>query len=215
MSEREPQYESMSLVELLDVAAHIDRQRFPDRWRRVQSAIAAHRPTTESAPSGRLAAAATRSPSLSYQPIPAGSPQRGMSRREGIIFVSFLSAVALAFATWSGIALFRSHFWRGPDVQFGDQHLKTAVALIELHRVRFGNYPARLSELQFVGDWDSIALSSVSYKTNTARTRYCVEVERGWVAKPNLTMPPEFWRGTGYDTSLCREVASIGHAPPK
>ena len=33
------------------------------------------------------------------------------------------------------------------DNQFGDQHLKTAVALIELHKTRFGRYPDSLRDL--------------------------------------------------------------------
>jgi hypothetical protein len=87
---------------------------------------------------------------------------------------------------------------------FGDQHLKTTVALVELHKVRYRRYPQTLSELKFLGAWDPIATTSVSYKVNAVGTRYCVEVQKGWVAKPRLQMPPEFWRGTGYDSSLCR-----------
>jgi hypothetical protein len=85
---------------------------------------------------------------------------------------------------------------------FGDQHLKTTVALIELHKVRFGKYPSSLSDLKFTGQWDQIALRSVRYYTNANRTAYYVEVERGWIGKPDLEMPAEFWRGTGYTTSL-------------
>ncbi len=46
---------------------------------------------------------------------------------------------------------------------FGDQHLKTAVALIELHKVRFGKYPDTLRDLKFTGQWDQLALQSVGY----------------------------------------------------
>ena len=86
---------------------------------------------------------------------------------------------------------------------FGDQHLKTVVALIELHRTRHGEYPEALDDLTFVGEWDRIALNSVSYRANPARTKYCVEVQRGWVAKPRLNMPAGFWTGTGYDPAVC------------
>ena len=37
------------------------------------------------------------------------------------------------------------------DNEFGDQHLKTSVALIELHKVRYGRYPDSLSDLKFTG----------------------------------------------------------------
>jgi hypothetical protein len=85
---------------------------------------------------------------------------------------------------------------------FGDQHLKTTVALIELHKVRYGKYPDSLSDLKFTGEWDQIALQSVSCYPNADRTAYYVAIERGWVGKPNLEMPDEFWKGTGYSASL-------------
>jgi hypothetical protein len=89
------------------------------------------------------------------------------------------------------------------DNQFADQHLKTTIALLELHKVRYGKYPDSLRELKFTGQWDQIALQSVRYYTNADRTAYYVEVETGWIGKPNLMkMPDEFWRGTGYTTSL-------------
>ena len=88
------------------------------------------------------------------------------------------------------------------DRQFGDQHLKTAVALIELHRVRYGRYPDSLSELKYTGEWDQIALQRVRYTANADGTRYFVEVEVGWMGKPELQLPEEFWRGTGYDPNL-------------
>jgi hypothetical protein len=88
------------------------------------------------------------------------------------------------------------------DKQFGDQHLKTSIALIELHKLRYGKYPDSLSDLKYTGQWDQIALQSVRYYPNTNRTAYYIEVERGWMGKPDLSMPDEFWRGTGYDLSL-------------
>jgi hypothetical protein len=120
------------------------------------------------------------------------------------IFLALVFVLAAVGLGITAVSVYRSGFWRGPDAQFGDQHLKTAVALIELHKVRHGQYPASLGDLTFVGEWDRIALSSVSYHVNSAQTKYCVEVERGWVGKPRLNVPPEFWQGTGFDPSLCR-----------
>ena len=95
------------------------------------------------------------------------------------------------------------------DNQFADQHLKTTIALLELHKVRYGKYPDSLRELKFTGQWDQIALQSVRYYTNADRTAYYVEVETGWIPflriphiAALLGMPDEFWRGTGYTTSL-------------
>jgi hypothetical protein len=94
-----------------------------------------------------------------------------------------------------------SNITKVPDNMFGDQHLKAAVALIELHKVRTGRYPDSLSDLKFTGQWDAIALRSVRYP-NRGRTAYYIEVEQGWIGKPDLKMPEEFWKGTGYDLSL-------------
>jgi len=105
-----------------------------------------------------------------------------------------------------GIAIFHvigaSGITRVFDNKFGDQHLKTAVALIELHKVRFGQYPDSLRDLKFTGDWDQIALVNVRYYPSAKRDAYYIEVERGWMGKPTLTIPPEFWKGTGFSPAL-------------
>jgi hypothetical protein len=105
-----------------------------------------------------------------------------------------------------GVVAFRSiiasGITRSIDNKFGDQHLKTALALIELHKVRFGRYPDSLRDLKFAGEWDQIALANVSYYPGPNRDAYYIEVERGWMGKPAFAMPPEFWQGTGYSPSL-------------
>ena len=88
------------------------------------------------------------------------------------------------------------------DNKFGDQPLKTAVALVELHKVRYGKYPDSLSDLKFTGDWDQAALQRVRNYPNADRTAYYIEVKTAWIGKPELKMPEEFWSGTGYDSSL-------------
>ncbi len=93
-------------------------------------------------------------------------------------------------------------FTRSADNMFGDQHLKTTVALVELHKLRYGRYPASLSELKYTGQWDQLALQSVRYGSNPDGSAYYVEVSRGWAGKPTFTMPAEFWRGTGYSETL-------------
>ena len=81
------------------------------------------------------------------------------------------------------------------DQQFGDQHFKTSLALIELHKVRFGEYPNSLKDLKFVGEWDQIALGNVTYKR--VANGYELDVVKGWVGKPELRYPDEFWKGLG------------------
>lgn len=118
-----------------------------------------------------------------------------------LVVFGIVAVVTLAAVVW---VFNKSDFFRGADDKFGDQHLKTVVALVELHKVRYGRYPSELADLKFLGDWDPIATTSVSYHANTEGTRYCVEVERGWMRKPHLEMPAEFWQGTGYDPALCK-----------
>ena len=81
------------------------------------------------------------------------------------------------------------------DAKFGDQNFKTAISLIELYRLRHGDYPASLDQLDFVGDWDRMALSAVRYER--LANGYALDLVRGWVGKPHVTYPPEFWRGLG------------------
>ena len=88
------------------------------------------------------------------------------------------------------------------DDQFGDQHLKTTVALLELHKIRYGRYPKSLRDLRFTGQWDELWLGGMLYLVSPDGSKYYLEVERGWVGKPVLSYPPEFWQGTGYSPTL-------------
>lgn len=87
------------------------------------------------------------------------------------------------------------NFQKEADVKFGDQNFKSSIALIELHKVRYGQYPAKLSELKFLGEWDPIYLNGVEY--NRLENGYELNVTRGWIGKPTLEYPPEFWKGIG------------------
>jgi len=86
-------------------------------------------------------------------------------------------------------------FQQQADAKFGDQHFKTTIALIELHKVRNGAYPENLKALQFTGDWDAIAINSVEY--TRLENGYQLNVTRGWVGQPTLSYPKEFWQGLG------------------
>ena len=80
------------------------------------------------------------------------------------------------------IALVGCDFQQTADSKFGDQHFKTVIALVELHKTRTGSYPESLNDLRFVGDWDAIAISSIEYKK--VGTGYELNVTRGWVSTP-------------------------------
>jgi len=110
-----------------------------------------------------------------------------MENRIRRVFIIAVLFVAIAF---SGC-----NIQQAADRKFGDQHFKTAVALIELHKIRFGEYPASLKDLKFVGEWDQIALNSVAY--TRLNNGYELNVVKGWVGRPELQYPPEFWHGLG------------------
>jgi hypothetical protein len=134
-------------------------------------------------------------------PIPTTSAPK---RRRGLLILGILGGVLLILLLAGYLvvrSIIASGITKGPDNMFGDQHLKTAVALVELHKVRYGKYPDTLRDLKFTGQWDQLALQSVAYYANADRTGYYIEVQRGWVGKPSLQMPDEFWRGTGYSSS--------------
>jgi len=134
-------------------------------------------------------------------PPPKPRPKRRST--QFIILIAVLIAVAAFGALLAARAVITaSGITRVPDNLFGDQHLKTTVALVELHKVRFGKYPGSLSDLKFTGQWDQIALQRVRYYPNADRTAYYIDVETGWIGKPDLKMPDEFWRGTGFTMSL-------------
>jgi hypothetical protein len=76
-----------------------------------------------------------------------------------------------------------------------DQRFKTAIALIELHRTRFGTYPDSLDDLQFLGGRDRPALAGLEYEK--LKDGYALDIVSTAGAKPPLDYPRDFWRGLG------------------
>lgn len=143
-------------------------------------------------------------------PLP---PTATPGRRRGWLVAGIVTGAVLGLAAiaWPVVrAVIDSGITRGPDAFFGEQHLKTAVALIELHRVRHGRCPESLGDLEFIGPMDDLALESVEYLPNAGRTEHWVEVRRGFLGKPDIEMPAEFWRGTGYSPALRPRSARRG-----
>lgn len=102
-----------------------------------------------------------------------------------------------------GIRFISEHGLTEPmDRKFGDQNLKSTLAMVELHNIRYGQYPDSLRDIKYTGDWDQIWIQGTSYYPSDDRKSYYIEVHRGWVGKPTLVMPEEFWRNTGYDERL-------------
>jgi hypothetical protein len=83
-----------------------------------------------------------------------------------------------------------------------DASFKSAIAQIELHKVRFGNYPNTLAELKFLSQMDSNFLEGVTYlkldsgyELNLKENAYSLgEVDFDSLKK---NYPPEFWKGLG------------------
>lgn len=138
-------------------------------------------------------------------PPPIPSEPRGSSKRAAKIIIAVVCSVVVLGAACIFLVIHyvtASGITRPIDNMFGDQHLKTVVALVELHKTRYGRYPQTLRELKFTGEWDQLPLGVVSYRANPEGTAYYVEVQRGWAGKPLLHMPPEFWQGTGFREDL-------------
>jgi hypothetical protein len=83
------------------------------------------------------------------------------------------------------------------NTKFADQHFKTAIANIELYNIRYGEYPASLESLDFLGDWDIMIFNSVSYQK--LENGYQLDVVNG--SEGNLEYPNEFWQGLGIKKS--------------
>ncbi|MCL9809787.1 hypothetical protein [Flavobacterium luminosum] len=84
--------------------------------------------------------------------------------------------------------------------KFGDQHFKTAIALIELHKVREGVYPSSLKELKYTGDWDNFIYQAVEYKKLDDGYELNL-VNNPLVENENLDYPDDFWKGLGIKKS--------------
>ncbi len=95
------------------------------------------------------------------------------------------------------------------DAQFGDQNFKTAIALVELYKVRHGTYPASLDDLDYLGQWDPIYIRGVKYRR--VGKGYELDIERGWVGKPTLSYPPGFWHGLGLVATNVGGFPGAGH----
>lgn len=83
----------------------------------------------------------------------------------------------------------------GMDEKFGHQHFASAVAVIELHKVRNGAYPPTLDDLEFLGDWDQIWMSTIEYER--IADGYNLFVTRGWAGEPDLQLPERYRHGLG------------------
>jgi competence protein ComGC len=109
------------------------------------------------------------------------------------IFNGIISIIAISVLL---IGCLPEAFKENANQKFGDQHFKTAIQLIELHKLREGEYPASLDSLKYLGDWDKIIFGSVKY--TKLESGYELDLINGWMGKPNeLEYPKDFWKGLG------------------
>ena len=85
---------------------------------------------------------------------------------------------------------------RHEDPDAVDQRFKTAIALVELHRLRFGKYPDSLDDLQFLGASDRRTLAK-GLRYEKLQDGYGLDIVSGKDQKPRVTYLPDFWRGLG------------------
>lgn len=96
----------------------------------------------------------------------------------------------------------RLDFFQDIDNEIAQQQLKGSAALIELHKLRTGTYPEKLSDLEFISSWDRFNLKRVQYTVSVKRNEYFITIEKGYFGDLNFIFPHQFWKGTGFDDFL-------------
>lgn len=86
-------------------------------------------------------------------------------------------------------------FMKESTAKFADQQFKSAIALVELHKIRTGEYPASLEEARFPGDWDKLGFENLKYER--LGDGYGLDVVGPGDSPPELTYPADFWKGLG------------------
>lgn len=94
----------------------------------------------------------------------------------------------------------------GDQTAFVDQGFKSAIAAVEVYRLRHGDYPESLDELEFTGDWFPIHSRFVRYRR--IGDGYEIRVDED--AADQLAYPEAFFSGLGLvQTNVGRKVGSL------
>lgn len=93
------------------------------------------------------------------------------------------------------------NFKEKSNSNFADQHFKTAIANIELYKIRHGYYPANFEAIDFLGEWDKLIIKTVEYEK--LENGYRLDIIEGIVkgTPTDLKYPKEFWQGLGITKS--------------
>lgn len=90
---------------------------------------------------------------------------------------------------------------KNAHTMLADLQFKKSVANIELHKTRYGNYPASLRDLKFLSMMDSGFVDGVEYiKLDSGyelNLKYDAVLIGGGKADITLIYPDEFWQGLG------------------
>jgi competence protein ComGC len=80
--------------------------------------------------------------------------------------------------------------------------VRIVAGQVEIHRLRHGRYPARLSDIEYLGDWERSLFPLVRYYTDSEGSAYYIEPVNifGRAAGPSL--PEGYWQGTGFSEDL-------------
>ncbi len=84
-----------------------------------------------------------------------------------------------------------------------DQNFKTTINLIEVYKLRFGDYPENLNAIKYIGYQDSSAYKSLEYirleNGYTLNLKMDLINVKGDTVKEGISInyPEEFWQGLG------------------
>jgi hypothetical protein len=124
------------------------------------------------------------------------------------IVVGVALVATLAVLGIRAVQRFDAH-WSDPGNQtrfVAPQAMNRAVGLVELHRIRYGRYPADLTDLRFLSRLDSSLLGWLEYAASEDGSAYYLAVARDRPGAEDVTWPAEYWEGTGRDTALAAEA---------
>lgn len=125
-----------------------------------------------------------------------------------LVLVAIVIGVAMAAVlAVVGIRTYRriEEQWTAPGAQtrfIGPKAMNKGVGLVELHRARYGRYPATLSDLTFLGGPDRAELGWLEYASSEDGSAYFLAVARDFHEADEVTWPTEYWEGTGYEPAL-------------
>ena len=94
---------------------------------------------------------------------------------------------------------------------FADRDFKMAIGCIELHKLRYGDYPESLNQLKFINEMDSSIFNNVQYfKLDSGYelnliSKY-ISFKGESIETIKLKYPDEFWQGLGCKRSNLKTI---------